>query len=710
MNEIIIGYNKESPQEKNSEIKINIIDKPKENLLFKYIVGFNGAWETLKEFSEDESIIWKPEIEGSYILMVQAKEENSTKSFDYVSKNEYIIGKLSKDENELIKDIHLNKKKFCVGEKIHLKVETKQSSVLYRYMIKENEKWILAKDYSKENAFVCSVKDPGEHEILVQCKLLDSRENFQEARKVEYKVVEMKKLEINVFKCLTSELLVDEELVFEVGAQYDDNRMILYKFVKINSNGQTKCIQDYSTKKVVSYKENNSGKYRILCLAKDMYSPKQYDDRAIMHYEVKPYKKVEILSFVSDLSSPQIMEKSITFKAVASGGKELRYRYLIEGPKNENSGYIKSSEYIWEPKESGDYKINLFVKDVSFTGKYEDGKSILFTIDEIPRDPVKIDEIILDKKESVLVKESVNIKVIAEGGITLLYSFIIRKDSVEKERIDYGECNWVKFTPELEGRFEIEIRVKDKYSDKVFDVHEIKHIDAYKYIPANIDYVLMEPKEYYLIGDQMVLDVITQDTEEILIKYVLQINGHKVEETDYVKSKRYILTPKCSGRYIVKVYAKNKKSDKKFDSSKEVSIVVNDAPPVTNTTIKCDRFSFSPNEPIEITAESNGGKDVVYEFYLMEKSEWNLVQKYSKKNYYDFIPFTKGIYKILALAKSNYNKKAYEDYCMIDIKVTEKLSIKDLVDNKDIQQLKHIVDNNILSDLKLTEEERKSLI
>ena len=56
------------------------------------------------------------------------------------------------------------------------------------------------------------------------------------------------------------------------------------------------------------------------------------------------------------------------------------------------------------------------------------------------------------------------------------------------------------------------------------------------------------------------------------------------------------------------------------------------------------------------------GKDVVYEFYLMEKGDWNLVQNYSKKNYYTFMPFSRDEYKVLVLAKSQHNKVSYEDY------------------------------------------------
>lgn len=46
-------------------------------------------------------------------------------------------------------------------------------------------------------------------------------------------------------------------------------------------------------------KKWNLGSYRILCLVKSILSNKEYDDRAILMYNVKPYKEVKINSFVA---------------------------------------------------------------------------------------------------------------------------------------------------------------------------------------------------------------------------------------------------------------------------------------------------------------------------------------------------------------------------------------------------------------------------
>lgn len=175
-------------------------------------------------------------------------------------------------------------------------------------------------------------------------------------------------------------------------------------------------------------------------------------------------------------------------------------------------------------------------------------------------------------------------------------------------------------------------------------------------------YVLYPVKEHFLCGDDILVQVITSNTKDVLIKYALKINGHKVEESDFASSKEYVFTPKCSGIYGIQIYGKNKKSQELFDCKKDIRVVVNDTLPIVNTKIKSDKSKIKENEPAIFSVESNGGKDNLYEFYLMEKDEWIKVQAYSKKNYYSFIPFSKGKYKLLCLCKSSYKKCAYEDY------------------------------------------------
>jgi len=158
--------------------------------------------------------------------------------------------------------------------------------------------------------------------------------------------------------------------------------------------------------------------------------------------------------------------------------------------------------------------------------------------------------------------------------------------------------------------------------------------------------------------------------------YVLKINDHLVEQTNFLEHKnaehkKYEIKPKCSGTYLIEIQAKNKFSTKQYDCKKEIKVEVHDNLPITNTRILCDRTNFMVNEAVTFIAESKGGAAVVYEFYLMENGDWNLMQSFGRKNDYTFMPFTKGIYKMLVLSKSFYKRISYEDYAIMDIEVKE---------------------------------------
>lgn len=659
MNELGVICNLESPQEKDINIIINVENNLGEDFSYKYMIGCNGAWSTLKDFSEETNATWSPEEDGKYIIMVQAKKIDGEKSFDYVSRIDYIIGRV---EEKLINNITVNKYELDLGEKLNLFVDANKFSLMFRYWIRINDEWKIIKDYSADNTLVWTTKSVGIGQILVESKNVDSKNKYDDFQTIDFEVIHLKKIEITNFKCLSSELVLGSEIIFQVDASYNENRTILYKFLKINSNGETECIQDYSTKRIVSYIEKESGTYKILCQVKDMYSTSKYDDRAVINFKVKKYKEIFIKSFTTDLSSPQLCETPIELKVDAVGGRELLYRYIIEGSYPKDSGYTRNSTYTWKSKMAGRYKITLWVKDKSFQGDHEALETLEFTVDEQSKEPVRIDEVIVDKNKNVLIDEKISFKVNASGGTDLRYSFIINEAGREIERIDYGTCNWANFIPKKQGCYEVEVKVKDKYSSREFDCHSIINLEAFSYIPANVDYILFPAREHYVVGDNININIIARNTSSTMIKYILKINERKVEETEYVYEKGYIFTPKRSGLYTVEIFAKNKDSNKPFDYKKDVKIEIYDAFPVTNTKITCNKVKYLRNESINFTVHSEGGKDVVYEFYVMEKGEWNLVQNYSKKNYYTFIPFCKDRYKVLVLARSQYSEVSYEDY------------------------------------------------
>lgn len=668
MNEMNIVTSLESPQEKNKEIKISIGNKIEDGLLYKFLIGSDGKWSTLKDFHKDSYALWTPKEDGKYMIMVHAKREGSKKSHDYTSKIDFIIGTI---EEKLIKYISLDKTEAKIGQKINVTVEPNTLPVMYRYWIKEEARWHLIKDYSIENTLSYAAKLEGDFEVLVECKKENSPNIFDDFASEKFKVLPVEEVEIRNFKCLCEDVLVGEELTFEVEAAFDDSRTILYKFIRLQEDGKAETVQDFSTKRLVSFSEKQPGNYKLLCVAKDMYSQKLYDDRALMHYKVELYRPVKIISITSDLSSPQVENTSVVLKGIAIGGKNLRYKFRVDGNDPYTSEYQKENTCVWTPKKSGKYLIELLVKDESFPEEFEAKSSMEFTIEEDYIENVSIEDIILDKKKDLLINEPVNIKVAAKGGLELMYEFIVTKDEEVIDKLEYSEYDWVDFTPEEVGEYKLEVRVKDRRSKREYDVHSVVYIQCREYVPAKIDYVLTQNKKLYLVGDPFEIETIAENTKSTLMQYKVKINGHEVEETEFSKEKRFKLVPKCPGEYDIEIYARNITSTKNYDAKKVVKFVVAEALPITNCKITTENESFKCNEAVNFTVGCEGGKDIVYEFYLMERGEWKVIQKYSKKNYYTFIPFTKGYYKLLALCKSSFSKLTYEDYHMVEIEVNE---------------------------------------
>lgn len=665
MKELLIDFDNKSPADLNKNINIAVTLEENDDVEYKFMEGIEGIWKPIQDFSKSNICTWKPTKPGKYMIMVQGKSINCKNAYDYLGRSEYEIV----ESVNLIADVEINKSKINVGEKLHISVVANQDLVLYRFWIKGENDWELLRDYTTENEFVFTATKAGNIEILVECKKVDSERNVDEFKTIKFEVMELEKIEITNFLCLTNNMLVNEELIFKVETNYENNRLLLYKFLKISKEGKVTCIQDFSSKNMVTFKEKLPGEYKLLCYVRDMFSSNAFDDRAVMVYNVNPYNKVEIRSFKSDIKSPQLVGTSVDLLALVDGGRELLYKYIIEGPISEDSGYIRGNEFVWEPREEGKYNITLKVKDISFDGDYEDKSSIEYEIYNKGDKPVKIVDVKCDKGRRCIVNETINIKVKTEGGIKPLYSFILYKDGIEKEKIDFGTNNWTNFIPTEAGQYEVHIKIKDEFSSKEYDSSTSLYIEVKDYISANIDYILLNSKETYLVGDAINVEVIAKNTKDVLTRFVTKINGYEVEDTGFVNEKSIMIKPKCPGKYTFVVYAKNKKSPEDYDSKKEISVYVNEVMPVYSTKLHILSNEFKIGSEVTFEVTSNGGKEVCYEFYIMINGEWALAQGYSRKNYYTFVPFKNGDYRVLVLDKSFHKDVPYEDYDIVEFEV-----------------------------------------
>ncbi|MCQ2969002.1 MAG: triple tyrosine motif-containing protein [Clostridium sp.] len=665
MGDILIELNKKNDLSVNEEVEISVSSELEDIINYKFIEGYDGVWNSIQDYSEKQKCIWTPKSVGRYMIMVLGETKDSSKPYSER------INVVVNDKVRLIKDVEFKKNKLYIGDKMNITVISDEDLLLYRFWIKGEIDWELLRDYGTDNVFNFTANTIGEKEILIECKKVDSANNVDDFTVIKLDVKNIADIEITDFKTLSPNMIVGEELVFTVSANYDTKRPLLYKFSKILSNGKIVCVQEFSSKKTVAFKETKSGDYKLLCHVRDMLSNKEYDDRAMILYNVKPYETVKIKKFDTDMSSPQRANIQINLNTRVVGGRELLYRYIIEGPIADDSGYIRSSSYLWTPHEEGEYTITLKVKDMSYKGDYEDITKIPYTINARGERPVRITDLKCDAGKYVLKNKQVNIKCKASGGSRILYEFRVFKDGKLKQTFKYDECNWINFIPDECGEYEIEVKAKDFYSSKQYDSSISTVINVQDFIPAEIKYVLSNSKEIYLVNDTIDIEAIMENTSNSLVRFVTSINGQEVEDTGYVKSKILRLKPRCSGKYNVNIFAKNVKSTKEYDSRESFSVYIQDVMPVSGTKVLISSDEIKVGKDITFEVESQGGKDICYEFYMMNKGNWILIQEYSKKKYYSFIPFVSGRYKILVLSKSFYKRVNYEDYDIIEFNVEE---------------------------------------
>ena len=675
MSELELKFSLTSPQDKDIPIEVSVSDI-EEEMIYRFCVGINGVWYTIQDFSTKKDVTWTPEEYGNYIVMVQAKKVTSKKAFDYITRVNYTIGKNFEDE-KIIKSITLDKECYTVGDKLNLTVDSIYSPSLYKFWINGQYGWELLKDYTSDEKLILTLNEIGEKEILVQCKKYDSENNFDDFSTVKFYVYEAVKIEISSLSTLSKELISGEELIFECKVNNEELKTVLYKFLVIDENSNINVIQDYSTKSIVSFIEPNSGKFKLLVLVKDLYSINNYDDRAVILYEVKAYNEIKIMEFSADLSSPHYTGHPVVFNAQVEGGKNLLFKYIINGPSIdeepfiEESGYIKENFYQWVPKVSGEYSAKVYVKDESNSQGYDVYEEMKFEVLPYISQVVKILDIQIDSYEKHVKNKPIGIIVKAEGGLKLQYSFIITKENREIGVINYGDKNFLTFMPQESGYYELEIRVKDAFSVQEYDASTILHFKVWDYYPAKIDYILYKAKECYMVGEPIVYNIVAQNTKNILFKYILAIDNSIIHETDFNSDVVFEHTPKVKGKYTLSVLAKSKESKLEYDTKKEVKLYIQDTLPISGTKIICEAKDddLLINNSIFFSVINSGGIDVSYEFYLMEQDQWRRVQSYSRKNTYSFIPFKAGTYKLLVLSKSDHKTCAYEDYEIYEFKV-----------------------------------------
>ncbi|CAM2742954.1 triple tyrosine motif-containing protein [Hathewaya histolytica] len=340
-------------------------------------------------------------------------------------------------------------------------------------------------------------------------------------------------------------------------------------------------------------------------------------------------------------------EKSIGIFVNSSEKEDLLYKFLVghNGMWKIIKDFTEEKFTLWDEKEEGNYIIMIQAK------RRESSK---------PFDYVARMEYIIKHQE---IDEDDN------KGLnkTLEYfnNFIDNKKNKEV-KLNNIESNDIKEEElNLEGDENVQSLVIEESGNEIESLANMEVAADTNFSEGNtelIKHVLVYPKDKHFMDEEIVFNILTENIENVLVKYKIYIDENLVEEIEYCQDKNFSFFPRCIGTYRFEFYAKHMNSNKKFDEVREHVIDVQYSRPIESVEIKCDKNYIRCNEDATFTATSVGGKNVLYEFYILMENRWELAQRYSKKSYYTMMPFKKGEYIILVLAKSFHKNVEYENY------------------------------------------------
>ena len=90
MSELRISFDVDRISKINEEKEIKVT-ATEENLNYKFIIGNDGIWSTIQDYSKDNTCRWIPKEEGKYMIMVQGKKDGSIKPYDIMIKEEVLV-------------------------------------------------------------------------------------------------------------------------------------------------------------------------------------------------------------------------------------------------------------------------------------------------------------------------------------------------------------------------------------------------------------------------------------------------------------------------------------------------------------------------------------------------------------------------------------------------------------------------------------------
>ncbi len=336
--------------------------------LYKFFVRDSKLnWTVLKDYSETNSVTWKPTKPDQYLLVVHVKDSNSSNTYDTYTSRSVTV------KNATIESFTVgNGSDFYHGKSYTVSAKAYSANKpLYKFWVRDDSdfSWTVIKDYSEVNTATWTPTKPGKYLLVVHVKDSNSSNSYDTYTSISVTVKETPTV-IQLFDIGGTSFFTGGS--YQLSANATSANKPLYKFFVRDSNFNWTVLQDYSETNSVTWKPTKPDQYLLVVHVKDSNSSNTYDTYTSRSVTVKD---TTIESFTVGNGSGFHPGKSYTVSAKAYSANKPLYKFWVRDDSDFSWTVIKDYSEVntatWTPTKSGTYLLVVHVKDSNSSNSYD---------------------------------------------------------------------------------------------------------------------------------------------------------------------------------------------------------------------------------------------------------------------------------------------------------------------------------------------------
>ena len=431
--------------------------------------------------------------------------------------------------------------------------------------------------------------------------------------------------------------------------------ILKYKFI-VNDGIRDTVIQDYSINNSKVWIPEKSGIYTLKAYLTDETG--EVVSKQLLYVINGPLKKLEISSFVANVSSPQNVGTEIVLSTISTGGEGVvQTKFAICDGKEWKliRGYSAEGNVVWKPTKAGIYQIDTTVKDeMGNTAK----KTINYIVNQ-PNDELKMNSFNATATSDQDVSAPIILSTNSIGGRgTLQTKFAIFDGSKWKLLKGYSTDAAAVWIPEKAGIYQIDATVKDESGNiSRKSITYVVKDNMTKLTITDFSASLQSPQN---AGTSITLNTISTGGKGTCQTKFAVFDGVKWSLIkDYSAASNVVWKPSAEGNYQINATVKDEAGNISMRSMTYK---------VTNSSAQLDlKVNVSLESPqalgstIILKTEITGGVGIIQSrFIILDGASVNLLQDYSNKGYTLWKPTKAGVYTIIVSVNDETGKQAYK--------------------------------------------------